>query len=63
MVQKEVFHLTYKLIFEWASFNVAYLVFGLPLLNSNISSVVEFQSKLFGQESTCHQGKILKKIL
>ena len=35
----------------------------------NISSVVEFQrwwvlkSKLFGQESTCHQGKILKKIL
>ena len=35
----------------------------------NISSVVEFQrwwvlkSKLFGQESTCHQGKIFKKIL
>ena len=33
----------------------------------NISSVVEFQrwwvrkSKLFGQESTCHQGKIFKK--
>ena len=36
---------------------------------SNISSVVEFQrwwvlkSKLFGQESTWHQGKIFKKIL
>ena len=36
---------------------------------SNISSVVEFQrrwvlkSKLFGQESTCHQGKIFKKFL
>ena len=36
---------------------------------NNISSVVEFQrlwvlkSKLFGQESTCHQGKIFKKIL
>ena len=35
----------------------------------NISSVVEFQrwwvlkSKLFGQESTCHQGKIFKKFL
>ena len=35
----------------------------------NISSVVEFQrwwvlkSKLFVQESTCHQGKIFKKIL
>ena len=38
-------------------------------LFTNISSVVEFQrwwvlkSKLFGQESTCHQGKIFKKIL
>ena len=38
-------------------------------LYTNISSVVEFQrwwvlkSKLFGQESTCHQGKIFKKIL
>ena len=36
---------------------------------NNISSVVEFQkwfvlkSKLFGQESTWHQGKIFKKIL
>ena len=36
---------------------------------TNISSVVEFQrwwvlkSKLFGQESTCHQGKIFKKFL
>ena len=36
---------------------------------NNISSVVEFQrlwvlkSKLFGQESTCHQGKIFKKFL
>ena len=35
----------------------------------NISSVVEFQRgwvlkiKLFGQESTCHQGKIFKKFL
>ena len=35
----------------------------------NISSVMEFQrwwvlkSKLFGQESTCHQGKIFKKFL
>ena len=41
----------------------------LICLNINISSVVEFQrwwvlkSKLFGQESTCHQGKILKKFL
>ena len=38
-------------------------------MNINISSVVEFQrwwapkSKLFGQESTCHQGKIFKKFL
>ena len=37
--------------------------------NTNINSVVEFQrwwvlkSKLFGQESTCHQGKIFKKFL
>ena len=36
---------------------------------SNISSVMEFQrwwvlkSKLFGQESTCHQRKIFKTIL
>ena len=36
---------------------------------TNISSVVEFQrwwvlkSKLFGQESTCHQGKIFKNFL
>ena len=35
----------------------------------NISSVLEFQrwwvlkSELFGQESTCHQGKTLKKFL
>ena len=35
----------------------------------DISSVVEFQrwwvlkSKLFGQESTCHQGKIFEKFL
>ena len=35
----------------------------------NVSSVVEFQRwwvlkiKLFGQESTCHQGKIFKKFL
>ena len=35
----------------------------------SVSSVVEFQrwwvliSKLFGQESTCHQEKIFKKIL
>ena len=41
----------------------------LRLLYTNISSVVEFQrwwvlkSKLFGQESTCHQGKIFKKFL
>ena len=39
------------------------------LLCINISSVVEFQrwwvlkSKLFGQESTCHQGKIFKNFL
>ena len=39
------------------------------MLCINISLVVEFQrwwvlkSKLFGQESTCHQGKIFKKIL
>ena len=38
-------------------------------LTFNISSVVEFQrwwvlkSKLFGQESTCHQGKTFKKFL
>ena len=38
-------------------------------IHSNIRSVVEFQrwwvqkSKLFGQESTCHQGKIFKKFL
>ena len=36
---------------------------------NNISLVMEFQrwwvlnSKLFGQESTCHQGKIFKKFL
>ena len=36
---------------------------------TNITSVMEFQiwwvikSKLFGQESTCHQGKIFKKFL
>ena len=43
----------------------------LPYLGPlfNIISVVEFQrwwvlkSKLFGQDSTCHQGKILKKFL
>ena len=35
----------------------------------NISSVVQFQrlwelkSKLFGQESTCHQGKMFEKFL
>ena len=35
-----------------------------PLAHSNISSVVEFQrrwvlkSKLFGQESTCHQKSL-----
>ena len=35
----------------------------------NVSSVVEFQrwwilkSKVLGQESTCHQGKIFKKFL
>ena len=35
----------------------------------SVSSVVEFQrrwvlkSKVFGQESTCHQGKIFKKFL
>jgi hypothetical protein len=35
----------------------------------HVSSVLEFQrwwvlkSKVFGQESTCHQGKIFKKIL
>ena len=39
------------------------------VFDTNISSVVEFQrwwvlkSKLFGQESTCHQGKSFKKIL
>ena len=39
------------------------------LLYINIISVMEFQrwwvlkSKLFGQESTCHQGKIFKKFL
>ena len=37
------------------------------VIGINISSVVKFQrwwvlkSKLFGQESTCHQGKIFKK--
>ena len=42
---------------------------GHVLADYNISSVVEFQrwwvlkSKLFGQESTCHQGKIFKKFL
>ena len=41
----------------------------LLLTVENISSVVEFQrwwvlkSKLFGQLSTCHQGKIFKKFL
>ena len=41
-------------------------IFGLP---TSISSVVEFQrwwvpkSKQIGQESTCHQEKIFKKIL
>ena len=35
----------------------------------SVSSVVEFlrwwvlKSKVFGQESTCHQGKIFKKFL
>ena len=39
------------------------------LLCTNISSVMEFKrwwvlkSKLFGQESTCHLGKIFKKFL
>ena len=43
--------------------------FSLHVLHINISSVVEFQrwwvlkSKFFGQESTCHQGKIIKKFL
>ena len=38
-------------------------------IGNNISLVVEFQrwwvlkSKLFGQESTCNQGKIFKKFL
>ena len=38
-------------------------------IDNNISSVLEFhrrrvlKSKLFGQESTCHQGRIFKKIL
>ena len=42
---------------------------GNNLISVNISSVMEFQqwwvlkSKLFGQESTSHQGKIFKKFL
>ena len=38
-------------------------------VHSSVSLVLEFQrwwvlkSKVFGQESTCHQGKIFKKFL
>ena len=49
--------------------HVLYLKWKQRQMHTNISSVVEFQrwwvltSKLFDQESTCHQGKIFKKFL
>ena len=51
------------------SFTENNLLIKVKVLYTSVSSVVEFQrwwglkSKVFGQESTCHQGKIFKKFL
>ena len=49
-------------MYDFTSNNVTYVF-------NSVSAVVEFQRwwvlkcKVFGQESTCHQGKIFKKFL
>ena len=62
------FHLNFD-SFDKESLSLKIRSCGYGDMRTNISSVVEFQrwwvlkSKLFGQESRCHQGKIFKKIV